>query len=132
MSAMRRRARHSGDSQHIELKGAPHQVSPPLTTRLAPSRCPARRRESRRPPDRRSWDPDLTVGWHDLRPPRRPRPEHRDISTTQRYMHLSPAAVVDAIRLLDRPSLAQDLGAIGESEGPRFKSERRLHHINNM
>jgi integrase len=27
---------------------------------------------------------------------------HRDLSTTQRYMHVSPAAVEDAIRLLDR------------------------------
>ncbi len=31
---------------------------------------------------------------------------HRDLSTTQRYMHLSPAALEGAIRLLDqRPSL---------------------------
>jgi site-specific recombinase XerD len=42
---------------------------------------------------------------------------HRDISTTQRYMHLSPAAVVDAIRLLGRPSIAPDVGAIGETAG---------------
>ena len=27
---------------------------------------------------------------------------HRDLTTTQRYMHLSPAAVEGAIRLLDR------------------------------
>jgi len=26
---------------------------------------------------------------------------HADLSTTQRYMHLSPAAIEDAIRLLD-------------------------------
>jgi len=26
---------------------------------------------------------------------------HRDLSTTQRYMHVSPAAVESAIRLLD-------------------------------
>ena len=39
---------------------------------------------------------------------------HRDISTTQRYMHLSPAVVVDAIRLLARPSRAQHFGAIGK------------------
>ena len=26
---------------------------------------------------------------------------HQDLSTTQRYMHVSPAAVEDAIRLLD-------------------------------
>ena len=29
---------------------------------------------------------------------------HRDLSTTQRYMHLSPSALTDAIRLLERPS----------------------------
>ena len=26
---------------------------------------------------------------------------HKDLTTTQRYMHLSPAATVNAIRLLD-------------------------------
>ena len=29
------------------------------------------------------------------------RPGHADLSTTQRYMHLSPAATEDAIRLFD-------------------------------
>ena len=33
---------------------------------------------------------------------------HQDLSTTQRYMHLSPAAIEGAIRLLDQPS--PDLG----------------------
>ena len=33
---------------------------------------------------------------------------HQDLSTTQRYMHLSPAAIEAAIRLLDQPS--PDLG----------------------
>ena len=28
---------------------------------------------------------------------------HQDLSTTQRYMHVSPAVVEDAIRLLDQP-----------------------------
>jgi hypothetical protein len=41
---------------------------------------------------------------------------HADLSTTQRYMHLSPAATEDAIRLLDgRQSgveLARHLGDI--------------------
>jgi integrase len=32
---------------------------------------------------------------------------HADLSTTQRYMHLSPAATEDAIRLLDRRLDAQ-------------------------
>jgi len=35
---------------------------------------------------------------------------HRDLSTTQRYMHLSPSAVVAAIQLLDRPSMAIGFG----------------------
>ena len=29
---------------------------------------------------------------------------HKDLSTTQRYMHLSPAAIEDGIRLLERPN----------------------------
>jgi integrase len=29
---------------------------------------------------------------------------HQDLSTTQRYMHVSPAAIESAIRLLDNPS----------------------------
>jgi hypothetical protein len=31
---------------------------------------------------------------------------HADLTTTQRYMHLSPAATEDAIRLLDGPAKA--------------------------
>ena len=30
---------------------------------------------------------------------------HRDLTTTQRYMHLSPAALDSAIRLLDSPGV---------------------------
>jgi site-specific recombinase XerD len=32
---------------------------------------------------------------------------HQDLMTTQRYMHLSPSAVENAIRLLEQPSPAQ-------------------------
>jgi len=32
---------------------------------------------------------------------------HQDLATTQRYMHLSPAALDSAIRLLDGPALGQ-------------------------
>jgi site-specific recombinase XerD len=32
---------------------------------------------------------------------------HQDLSTTQRYMHVSPAAIESAIRLLDQPGPAQ-------------------------
>jgi integrase len=32
---------------------------------------------------------------------------HQDLTTTQRYMHLTPAALESAIRLLDRPSSAR-------------------------
>ncbi|MGH6689148.1 MAG: hypothetical protein ACREF4_00485 [Gammaproteobacteria bacterium] len=31
---------------------------------------------------------------------------HQDLSTTQRYMHLSPAAIESAVRLLEEPSPA--------------------------
>src|SRR6185436_10797010 len=47
---------------------------------------------------------------------------HADLSTTQRYMHLSPAATEDAIRLLDtRQSgveLAEKLGTLWTREWP--------------
>ena len=32
---------------------------------------------------------------------------HMDLATTQRYMHLSPAAIEGAIRLLDQPGPAK-------------------------
>jgi len=35
---------------------------------------------------------------------------HQDLTTTQRYMHLSPAAVADAIRLLDQPNFVPQFG----------------------
>jgi integrase len=38
--------------------------------------------------------------------------EHADLTMTQRYMHLSPAALGAAIRLLDEPRLGRGLGAI--------------------
>jgi integrase len=44
---------------------------------------------------------------------------HQDLSTTQRYMHLSPAAIEGAIRLLDTSSgqiLRGDIGATGTTE----------------
>ena len=34
---------------------------------------------------------------------------HQDLSTTQRYMHLSPAAIEGAIRLLDQPATGEIL-----------------------
>lgn len=40
---------------------------------------------------------------------------HRELGMTQRYMHLSPAALESAIRLLDRPSAAQSFGDILET-----------------
>ena len=40
---------------------------------------------------------------------------HQDLSTTQRYMHLSPAAIEGAIRLLDQPSPDRRRGDIVET-----------------
>jgi integrase len=37
---------------------------------------------------------------------------HQDLATTQRYMHLSPAAVEGAIRLLDSPGVLPGHGNI--------------------
>lgn len=40
---------------------------------------------------------------------------HTDLTTTQRYMHLSPNAIHDAIRLLERPGAAAGCGDIVET-----------------
>ena len=40
---------------------------------------------------------------------------HRDLATTQRYTHVSPAAVEIAIRLLDSPAVPQGRGDILET-----------------
>ncbi len=40
---------------------------------------------------------------------------HQDLSTTQRYMHLSPATLESAIRLLDRPQTGAGIGDILET-----------------
>ncbi len=42
---------------------------------------------------------------------------HEDLSTTQRYMHLSPAEMERAIRLLDGPNPVQSRGDILETAG---------------
>jgi integrase len=49
---------------------------------------------------------------------------HKDLSTTQRYMHLSPAALDRAIRLLDPPGCGQFRGDILETAAP---SERKVN-----
>jgi integrase len=41
---------------------------------------------------------------------------HQDLATTQRYMHLSPAAVEGAIRLLDNPIVGGNSVATASSE----------------
>jgi site-specific recombinase XerC len=41
---------------------------------------------------------------------------HQDLSTTQRYMHLSPAAIEGAIRLLEQPMPRWRHGDIVETE----------------
>ena len=42
---------------------------------------------------------------------------HQDLSTTQRYMHLSPAALESAIRLLDGTGFGPGHGDIVETAG---------------
>jgi len=42
---------------------------------------------------------------------------HQDLTTTQRYMHLSPAAIEGAIRLLDQPRIGRERGDILETPG---------------
>jgi integrase len=41
---------------------------------------------------------------------------HQDLTTTQRYMHLSPAAIEGAIRLLDHRRSAYGRGDLGETK----------------
>jgi hypothetical protein len=48
---------------------------------------------------------------------------HQDLATTQRYMHLSPAAIESAIRLLDEPILGLARGGIVEAAGVEPASE---------
>lgn len=43
---------------------------------------------------------------------------HKDLSTTQRYMHLSPAAIEAAIRLLDLPAQGREFGDGVETSSP--------------
>jgi hypothetical protein len=40
---------------------------------------------------------------------------HRELVMTKRYMHLSPAALDSAIRLLDQPTGLQAFGDLGET-----------------
>jgi len=42
---------------------------------------------------------------------------HKDLSTTQRYMHLSPRAIEEAIRLLEEPAPTAPHGGIVEAAG---------------
>ena len=49
---------------------------------------------------------------------------HQDLSTTQRYMHLSPAALERAIWLLDEPHLVQSRALVHNS---RSRSIIALH-----
>lgn len=46
---------------------------------------------------------------------------HKDLSTTQRYMHLSPAVIDSAIRLLEQPSPVPTFGDIVETGGGDFE-----------
>jgi integrase len=54
---------------------------------------------------------------------------HQDLTTTQRYMHLSPAAIECAIRLLEQPSPGRNFGDIsndvGSVKADVFRSGRR-------
>jgi hypothetical protein len=51
---------------------------------------------------------------------------HADLTMTQRYMHLSPAALDAAISLLERPSGAQTCGDILETAGPPPKQSIKM------
>ena len=46
---------------------------------------------------------------------------HKDLTTTQRYMHLSPAAIEGAIRLLDQRSGRKGFGDIVETADRKIR-----------
>jgi site-specific recombinase XerD len=50
---------------------------------------------------------------------------HQDLTTTQRYMHLSPAALDSAIRLLDGPGVPRSFGDMLESAPCKVSSRSR-------
>ena len=52
---------------------------------------------------------------------------HPELGMTQRYMHLSPAALNSAIRLLDQPFSVQTLGDIFETR--RVSEERSIGRL---
>lgn len=54
---------------------------------------------------------------------------HQDLMTTQRYMHLSPAALDAAIRLLEAGAAPATRGAHGEAAGTADKDARILEQI---
>jgi len=54
---------------------------------------------------------------------------HRELGMTQRYMHLSPAALDSAIRLLDQPFSVQSFGDILETGRV---SEEKINGSNNL
>ncbi len=50
---------------------------------------------------------------------------HKDITTTQRYMHLSPAAVDSAVRLLEMPAPFSEIGDVLETATDEKPKESR-------
>ena len=54
---------------------------------------------------------------------------HRELGMTQRYMHLSPAALDSAIRLLDQPLVLQKFGDLVET-GRSPKEDQWLEQLN--
>ena len=50
---------------------------------------------------------------------------HKDLKTTQRYMHLSPAAADSAIQLLDDPIYGSDFADILETASSRSGKSMR-------
>jgi site-specific recombinase XerD len=50
---------------------------------------------------------------------------HQDLATTQRYMHVSPAAIEEAIRLLEAPGGRRGLGDILETRSTEIANSSR-------
>ena len=54
---------------------------------------------------------------------------HQDLATTQRYMHLSPATLDSAIRLLDGPTPMPGRGEIVEAAGVGLRKTTSCQHL---
>ena len=59
---------------------------------------------------------------------------HRDLTTTERYMHLNPVAIENAIRLLDRANPMQEFGVLAAKRlsGAGYGNRTRVRGLGSL